>query len=328
MYDTVSAVLGEVPEPVMDPRRWKRLLHSVDPETGEVRSRFTLNTETGLLLTLHGGGRALQAERSLPKAYRGQNVDDLSGPEVAVALAELDGEIADALGTWELPSIADWLPARVDYPRSVRLQDEATVYQTLNRLSGVALPYKGMPVVGQSGSVTWSKGDIRVKVYSKYLESHDTRARGLLRVEPGVFRARAFRKLLGRATDAPVTLLEVLTPMLHESVNERFAGRLRGDVMTTKELRDRDLLNEMLALHGARRTATLLGWAVMWGLKGVESRDEMLAVGLGSLPTRYRVLADYRRLRDVLVEKGYELSETGQEDDDVETLVHLIAEAA
>jgi hypothetical protein len=325
MYDTVSAVLGEVPEPVRTPQRWDKIRQTIDPATGEVQSRFTLNTETGLLLTLHGGGRALQAERSLPKVHRGQNIEDLIGPAVSVAIAQVDAEIADALGYHDLPTIAEWLPVRVDYPTTIVLPDEATVYRTLGQMASVSLPYKGLPTIGDSGSVTWAKGEIHVKAYSKFLESHDDRARGLLRIEPGVFRARSFRKLLGWASDAPLTLMDVLTPVLHQTVNEKYAARLRGDVMSDKELRDRDLFNEMVALFGPRRTATLLGWALMWGFVGVESREEMLAVGLGSSATRYRILADYRRFRDVLLEKGYALSETGDADADVEQLVHTVA---
>jgi len=328
MYDTVSAVLGEVPSELTDPRRWQRERQSVDTQTGEIVRTLTANA-SGLLLTLHGGGRALQAERSLPKVYRGENISDLQGPEVAVALALVDSEIAEALGCWSLPSIGDWLPVRVDYPRSVDLGSEAMVLRTLDKYGGLEMPYKGRPVIGQSHSVTWSKGDIRLKVYGKYQESKgDRRALGLLRLEPGVFRARAFRALLGRSDPKqPPTLLDVLTPAMHGLVHAKFEARLRGDVMTAKEIGDMDLFNEMLAMFGARRTVTLLGWAVAWGLSGVESRADMLGSSLGSVETRYRVLRDYRALRDQLVGKGFALSEVGSEDADVEDIVHRLVAA-
>lgn len=325
MYDTVAAILGEVPPSAAEPKRWDKARDVVDLHTGEVVRTYTANAN-GLLLTLHGGGRALKAERSLPKAYRGQNIEDLTGPAVAVALGVVDGEIADALGTWDLPSFGEWLPVRVDYPRSIEMANEGDVARTLDHWAGLEMPYKGLPVVGQSGSVTWAKGDIRLKAYSKFRETKmDPRARGLLRVEPGVFRARTFRKLLGYADDAPVTLMDVLTPALHGRVHEKFAERLNGDVMTAKEIGDLQLFDEMLGLFGARRTATLLGWALMWGLRGVESREDMLAVGLGNLSTRYRVLSDFRRLRAHLLTAGYSLSETGDETSDVETIVHRVA---
>lgn len=325
MYDTVAAILGEVPPSVLDRRRWDHVREVTDLRSGEVSRRATLNAD-GLLLTLHGDGSALKAERSLPKVYRGQNVDDLIGPEVAVALGEVDGEIADALGTYDLPSIGEWTPVRVDYPWSLRLRDEGEVNRTLDKWAGLEMPYKGLPVVGQSASVTWSKGDIRLKAYSKFRETQfDRRAAGVLRVEPGVFRVRTFRKLLGLDGGADVRLLDVLTPAMHGIVRDKFAGRLLGDVMTAKELGDMALFNEMLGLFGSRRTATLLGWALMWALKGVESREGMLAIGLGSLQTRYRVLADYRRFRAHLLAQGYVLSETGDETSDVEEIVHRIA---
>lgn len=313
---------------MMEPHRWQRDKSSVDLETGEVVHRLVSNVD-GLLLTLHGGGRALQAERSLPKLLNGQNISEIRGPEVGVAVAMLDAEIADALGVWSLPSFGTWLPVRADYPRSVDLGSEAMVLRTLEKYSGLEMPYKGLPVIGQSHSVTWSKGDIRLKVYGKYQESRrDARALGLLRTEPGVFRARAFRLLLGRTDPKdPPTVLDVLTPRVHELVHEKFEARLRGDAMTAKEIGDLDLLNEMLALFGGRRTATLLGWALMFGLTGVESRADMLASPIGSMPTRYRVLADYRALRGALIAKGYVLSEVGTEEADVEEMVRRVVAA-
>jgi hypothetical protein len=328
MYDTVAAVLGEVPREVLEPRRWQKGRDVTDHETGEVVRTFTTNAD-GLLLTLHGGGRALKAERSLPKAYRGENISDLHGPAVAVALGVVDGEIADALGCWSLPPIAEWLPVRVDYPRSVALGDEDAVLRTLETYSEIEMPYKGLPVVGQSHSVTWAKGDIRLKAYGKYRETRgDARARGVLRIEPGVFRARAFRALLRIEPSASLTLLDALTPGLHETVHAKFESRLRGDVMTAKEIGDLELFREMLAMFGARRTATLMGWAAMWVLSGVESRADMLAVNLGSLQTRYRVLADYRQLRARVRELNYALSEVGSEESDIEDMVRRLGSAA
>jgi hypothetical protein len=323
MYDTVAAVLGEVPPTALDPKRWQRSRSTVDHATGEVVQTMTSNTG-GLLLTLHGA-RAIKAERSLPKVYRGENVTDLHGPAVSVALAMMDAEIGDVLG-YDIPPVAAWLPVRSDYPRSIDCGDEAGVMRTLAKLAGLEMPYKGRPVVGQSHSVTWSKGDIRLKAYSKHAETKgDPRALGLLRVEPGVFRARTFRRLLGRASDADVSLLDVLTADMHERVNDKFRARLEGDMMTAQEIGDLDLFREMLAIFGARRSASLLGWAAMFGLTGVESRTDMLNSSLGSPATRYRVLADFRELRRALIAKGYTLSETGDETHDVEEVVHRLS---
>lgn len=328
MYDTVAAVLTEVPPSALDPKRWQHTREVVDHATGEVQRRMTTAAD-GLLLALHGGGRALTAERSLPKALRGENVTDLFGPSVAVALATVDGEIAEAIGCWDLPSIGTWAPVRVDYPENIALGDEGRVLRTLERYAGIEMPYKGRPVVGQSHSVAWTKGDIRLKVYSKYQETkHDPRALGLLRVEPGVFRLRAFRQLLGRVATNPPTVLEVLTPDMHELVHERFRARLRGDAMTAKEIGDLDLAREMLAFFGGRRTASLIGWCALFALFGVESRADMVALDVASLPTRYRVLSDFRRFRDHLEAKGYMVGEATEPDSQVEEIVIRLGHAA
>lgn len=326
MYDTFSAVLREPPVDLLDPRRWQRVREDVSVETGEVVRKMTTN-RGGLLLTLHPGG-ALQAERSLPKVYRGENVTDLSGVEAAVAVGMMDADIADALGTSDLPSFWDWMVVRGDYPRSIQLESEGEVLRTLEKFGDIELPYKGRPVIGQSHSVTWAKGAIHVKAYSKFSESDDPRARGVLRVEPGVFRARSFRRLLGVASDAVVTVGEALSPAVFEMVHAKFERVLRGDVMSAQEISDGELFDELVSKFGIRRAVTLLGWGLAFAMKGVHSRSDMLQVGLGGVATRYRVVADYRDFRDHLLAKGYVLSELGDEVSDVEGIADRFAKMA
>ncbi len=266
---------------------------------------------SGLHLTLHDGG-ALQAERSLPKALRGENVTDLVAGEEVAALAAVDREIAEGLDV-ELPPLGSWLPNRVDYCQNVQLRDQAEVIRTLEKYAGIELPRKALPVRGQEHSVTWGHGAIRPKVYSKFLETRgDPRARGVLRYESGVIKARSFKDKylwpLRSHVVAPcdeLRLVDVLNPAIHAAVLGRYVAYLRGDLMTAKELSDLDFMRELLSFFGAPIAARLLGWCTVFYLVGVRNRRDLLASPVAAVATRYRVAAQLREFRVHLVEKGW-----------------------
>lgn len=363
MYDTVSAVLREPPSWVRDPSLWNRERSSIDTATGEIHRTRMMNTAHGLLLTLHDGG-ALQAERSLPKALRGQNIEDLTQGEVSDALAVVDGEIRDALGDG-LPEFSRWLPCRVDYCQNVRLRDEAAVLRSLDKLASVELPYKGLPVRGQHHSVAWPKGAVRPKVYGKYLETKgDPRAVGVMRFESGVYKARSFRSLLGEPlapapmtrqsplaielpplplaerrisasvaewsipkTPAALTVAGVLTPELHAVVLGRYVEYLRGDLMSKDEISDLEFMRELVACLGFRRAAGVVGWCGLYYAYGVRSRADLMSSDIGHLATRYRVLGDVRAFRDHLRAKGLVLVDDGDAAGVDELILKLAAQA-
>lgn len=72
------------------------------------------------------------------------------------------------------------------------------------------------------------------------------------------------------------------------------------------EIEDLTLFREMVAFFGLRRFMELVGWAVLWGVMGIESvnelRKELEAQGLSKSAT-YRAAADFKRLRVYLEEK-------------------------
>jgi len=311
IYDTVTALLRE-PPPGLDRRGlWNREFRSVKLDSGVETGRAVLNVHKGPALTLFQGG-ALMVERSLPKALRGQNIDDLRGPEVAVSLAIVDEEVREALGGVALPSIAEWAPVRVDYCESTRLESEAHVLRALDALSGVELPYKGLPVRGQHHSVRWPKGDVQPKAYSKYLETRgDPAALGVLRREAGVFHLATFRDLTGLASPL---LLDVLTPELHARAWEPFGDYWRGGAVSGKELGDVRLLRELVDFFGRRRAAALLGHCAIFVAFGVQTRADVLGCDAVSLSTRYRVLADIRAFRAAMAAKGYDIVADGADD--------------
>jgi hypothetical protein len=283
--------------------------------TGEIVTKYVLNVKGGP--SLMAGG--LLAERSLPKALRGQNIDDLTPTEVPQALAVVDGEIVDALGAG-LPPLGEWSPSRVDYCRSVRLRDEAEVLRRLDRLASAALPYKGLPVRGQNHGVRWPKGRIQPKFYGKYLETRgDPRALGVLRSEASVYRLDTFRKFSG-LTDP--TLADTLNADIHERIWAPFTDYLRGTALSKQEMSDVDFVRELVRFFGARRAAAIIGYCVLFSLAGCQTRQDMLASDILEFRTKYRVLADIRAFRAAMVAKGY----TGWVDpseDEAATVLHL-----
>jgi len=319
MYDTVAVLLSHPPARVMDYQRWDKLVTAVDPQTGECWPKAMKNVPGGPGLTLLPGGQ-LKAERSLTKALLGTNVLDMTHAQVADAIGIVDEEIGQALDTPGLPSIATWLPVRGDYAENIRMAGgEPEVLRTLEALADVTLPRKGLPVRGQSHSVAWPTGALRPKLYGKYLESGDQRALGMLRHEVGVYRARVFRELLARTpallrpnrTGADVTLHDVLTPEFRAVVLDRYRTLLRGDVMTAREIGDLELVKLMHELFGVKGSVTMMGWAVTWDVTGSRTARDILATGIGSVPTRYRVVADFRRLRDEVAKRGLRLGGEG-----------------
>lgn len=358
MYDTVSALLAEVPARVMDERLWTRERSSFDPDTGEVhRTRF-LNVAKGPLLTLHDGGR-LMAERSLPKALWGNNVSEFeTGREVVAALACVDEEIRSALGDG-LPSFGDWLPCRVDYCRNEHLGDDGAVLRTLGHLAQVELPYKGRPVVGSSGSVNWPHGEVRLKVYSKFMETKgDPRAAGVLRWEAGVMRARGLRNLMagvgigeysrpaasqaiersagvldgfedGCEEPEGLSVRDVLVPEMSAAALGRYSEFLGGAYMTADELSNVAIIRELAACFGWAHTARLLGWAAVYRTAGVGSKSQVLASSVGSQATRYRFVKDMRtfaaHLRAVGLGDGIDADEECAVDDVIARLAELAA---
>jgi hypothetical protein len=307
MYDTVTVLFDQPPRPVLDSPGWQRERVTTNFQTGERSTVRILNDPGGASLTLLPDGR-LKVERSLPKALTGQNVDDMSQGDVVASIEAVDAEVARALGTLVLPSIGLASPVRVDYCESERLGSEDAVRRELVRLRNVELPRKGRPIRGDSGSVSWPKGAIRPKVYGKYVETKANElAYGVLRHEVGAFHLRTFRTLLGRSTGVPVALSEVLREDVRANVMGRYGAQLVGGIAMSHELTDSRFVVETVGLFGLRRTAALLGYAILWHVAGEPALSEELTdhSPFGSRSTHYRVVSDFRRLRVALLDKGY-----------------------
>ncbi len=69
------------------------------------------------------------------------------------------------------------------------------------------------------------------------------------------------------------------------------------------EVGDGELLSEFVSFFGAKRAVQLAGWAVVWGVTGVQNgpefRRRLKAQGL-SRATAYRASLDFRRFKDHL----------------------------
>ncbi len=310
MYDTTAALLTR-PDLARSPR-WGIIRQTIKPSTGEVNTRHILNTERGLHLTLINS-TTLIAERSLPKALYGTNVDDLTQDQVPDALAAFDREIADALRV-ELPSVGSWAATRADYCRNDALGDELAVRRALLDARNVQLARRGRPVVGDSGtSLRWTGRAMQFKLYGKLAESGEPHAVGVLRAEATVRHAKTFRELIGAGNGQVVQLLDVLTPTVRSQVLARFADVFERIQMSERELTDYQFAQEFVQFFGGKRGMQLVGFSILYQLSGFPSPGEIakgrkvgrLGLGLTRSAT-YRALADLRRLRLHLVEQGYQ----------------------
>jgi hypothetical protein len=72
------------------------------------------------------------------------------------------------------------------------------------------------------------------------------------------------------------------------------------------EVGDAELLSEFVSFFGAKRAVHLIGWAVLWGVTGVENgpdfRKKLAAQGV-SRATAYRAALDFRRFGEHLESK-------------------------
>lgn len=154
----------------------------------------------------------LSVQASLPKVLWGQNVDELEEPLfVAHALGKVQVDLSAFLGA--TTDLWSWRLQRVDVTCNRRTDDQAFVAAALQRLASVR--YRGsLPVRGQHLSVTWpgKKGAYTRTSYSKYDETLDRLAAGVLRGEVRAIGQRAARKSWGVEEDRDVLVADLMTP--------------------------------------------------------------------------------------------------------------------
>lgn len=231
----------------------------------------------------------IRVQASLPKVLYGTN----AGVEV-----EDDGEIMGALEkvqetvqreTSEVVDLGAWSVRRVDVTSDMKLEEEALVKVALLRLAGV--PLRGRyPVRGEALSVSWKrkKGSFTRKAYSKYLESGEEAARGILRLEVGCLGQAAAK--LGLARDPR---LEVRGRDLTGPPGARLRERVGGTMVKlvtpyVKEVTDVDVWTAFKAFRGhnrsdvAMRLIAYCKFVQMFGglaaLEGIVSRQSLWKV--------------------------------------------------
>jgi hypothetical protein len=307
MYDTVGAMIPVGPG-IAESACWQFTKTSDNRATGERRVRQHFNEPGRPQLTLCDG-LTLQVERSLPKALLGSNARDLEQGELAAALATVDRELEQLLRV-ELPPVRTWQPFRADYCENEQLEDELAVRRTIHQAREVVLARKGRPVVGQSGtSLAWPSRSIGLKIYGKHAESGEAGTEGLLRRESTVRHLGTFRRLLELERGVPIQLADVLTPATRRAVFSRFDDLKERFLMTETEMTDRRFVEAFLECFPTTRVATLTGFCILYTLAGSPTaasiaRGDRSVFGY-SRESVYRYLADLRKFRLHLVEKGF-----------------------
>lgn len=308
-YDTVSALWRHPPEGTDALIPWRSYTERRTADGTRVTRQAG---ERGQVQIIRHPDGVLKVERSLPKALTGQNAVDLTQDQVPAALAAVGAELRLLAPGVEWPELGTLDPCRVDYCRSIPLAGSAEVAHALRRLAGLTLPWKGRPVVGESGSVAWPRGGYRPKAYSKGRETGDPRYANVLRLEVGAFGGPTLAHipaLLAIGSGRSLTLADVLVPQAATFVLERFISLVGGFEMAGEDLGDLEFFRAMVAFFGPRRAFGLIGLCVGWQVAGVQSWQEIEAQELGEKTTWYRARVDLRRFRDHLAGLGQEPGE-------------------
>jgi hypothetical protein len=228
----------------------------------------------------------VRLEASLPKVLYGTNagVELEDDGEIAAALAEVQGTVQRE--TSLAVDVAGWSVRRVDVTADMRLEDEALVRVALLRLGTV--PLRGRyPVRGEHLSVSWKrkKGSFTRKAYSKYQESGEEAARGVLRLEVGVL-GQAAAKLALRQDRRVEVRGRDLTGATGAALREKVGGAMSKLVGPyVKEVVDVDIWTAFRQFRRSKRSDAAMRmlayakFAQMFG--GVE--------GLSALVTRQTV---------------------------------------
>lgn len=74
-----------------------------------------------------------------------------------------------------------------------------------------------------------------------------------------------------------------------------------------RRLTDRAVLGEIVAMFGVGHGSRLLGWGLAAGIYGATDAAGFIAMPFGGLSTRYKRLADFKRLAASLRAQGYDV---------------------
>lgn len=193
-YDTLQGAWNETD------RDWQATNWQSCTRTSGGKTTYKLNLEhiqftrteavdpaTGAVLQL---GTKFQC--SLPKVLHGNNIVTLPISDVPAALDKLHSLMCDTFPSCPHPTLMT--PRRIDCTDNRELGDEYLVHAALKSLSIYSIG-RTRPYIGQEATVNWpgSRGGHSRKVYSKFRETLEDEAQGILRVESGAIGLKSIR---------------------------------------------------------------------------------------------------------------------------------------
>lgn len=210
-YDTARIVWRQS-VPIDDPvGGWQS--HKVDDVKCHTTAYLNVPGMQATGVEFADGRSELVVQCSLPKLLWGQNIDTLGPESVGAAVDRLDALVHRY---WpSSPEVLLWGVRRVDCTANrvyTGEHPEESVGLVLEALKKVKL-HGRYPRIGDSGtSVSWHaiSGGLHRKAYSKYFETGEERARGILRVEVGAQGVAASRRVLGLEGGTSVRFHDVL----------------------------------------------------------------------------------------------------------------------
>lgn len=285
-YDTAKVAWGQVSDPVGGWQHW-----ITDSRTDVRKGILNVLGFQATALDIPGRRvRELVVQCSLPKLLWGQNVDTLGAGAVEVAVDKLDSLVREY---WpEAPEIRSWAVRRVDCTANRVYQGDDAEQAVACVLEGLKLVrmHGRLPRIGDSGtSVSWKgySGGFERKAYSKFHETKDDRAKGVLRVEVGAIGQVAVRRVLALKPGEAVRLVDVLAERAFPDVCTARFGRVVAAVADHVErepfmrafYRFKRYADGMKKGGGSGKAAAWLGYAWMvshvgWGGLGLETTTE------------------------------------------------------
>lgn len=195
----------------------------------------------------------LKVETSLPKVMFGNNVRMLGSSGLPGVLDEFSNRICDVVGG-DLPHVAKWdLRGRVDFVFAWRVGGkDFSVGDYLHAFRNLELSRHYAQSVDREATLYWRNKARVIRLYDKYRESADSFARGVLRFEVQVNRAKSELGFSGGV----MKVGDVLNWETARSVLDKYLHGLGGDLVVTS---DEKLFKGLVEAYGFARARRLFG---------------------------------------------------------------------
>ncbi len=197
----------------------------------------------------------VKAEMSLPKVLYGENVSMIGPGESEKVLDVVSNRISDLVG--DMPAVREWnVRGRLDCVFSWDAGKQ--VYDYLQAFKSVGLPRHTTEMVDKEATLYWWNSTRRLRMYDKFKESQEQKAKGLLRFEVQLNHAK---QELGALGIHSTRLGDIVNWGTAKKVLEEYLGRLGGDLVICDDMK---LAKSLVQKVGPAKARRLMGAIVLY----------------------------------------------------------------